>query len=122
MGARGRSGLVYGLLLAVTAARSISADAFARGSLVGPRPARLERVLTRSLGPIPSLGDGVMLGTAWIDRPVDTQGRAPCFHVLLSAAWKHGHAQANDRHSSRVFAMPPEALPGRPETVTVAAA
>jgi hypothetical protein len=27
--------------------------------------------------PIPSLGDGVMLGTAWIDRPVDTQGRAP---------------------------------------------
>ncbi|MGA8444810.1 MAG: hypothetical protein WB766_06395 [Roseiarcus sp.] len=56
---------------------------------------------------IPSLGDGVMLGTAWIDRPVDTQGRAPCFHVLLSAAWKHGHAQANDRHSSRVFAMAP---------------
>ena len=56
---------------------------------------------------IPSLGDGVMLGTAWIDRPVDTQGRAPCFHVLLSAAWKHGHAQVNDRHSSRVFAMPP---------------
>ena len=51
-----------------------SADAFAL--LVGPRPARLERVLTRSLGPssIPSLGDGVMLGTAWIDRPVDTQG------------------------------------------------
>ena len=67
------------------------------------------RVLTRSLGPssIPSLGDGVMLGTAWIDRPVDTQGCAPCFHVLLSAAWKCGHAQANDRHSSRVFAMPP---------------
>ena len=26
-----------------------------------------------------------MLGTVWIDRPVDTQGRAPCFHVLLSA-------------------------------------
>jgi hypothetical protein len=63
----------------------------------------------RSHGPssIPSLGDGVMLGTAWIDRPVDTQGCAPCFHVLLSAAWKRGHAQANDRHSSRVFAMPP---------------
>ena len=63
----------------------------------------------RSLGPssIPSLGDSVMLGTAWIDRPVDTQGRAPCFHVLLSAAWKHGHALANDRHSSRVFAMAP---------------
>ena len=44
-----------------------------------PRPARLERVLTRSLGPssIPSLGDGVMLGTAWIDRPVDTRGCTP---------------------------------------------
>ena len=79
------------------------------GPLVGPRPTRLERVLTRSLGQssIPSLGDGVMLGKAWIDRPVDTQGCAPCFHVLLSAAWKRGHAQANDRHSSRVFAMPP---------------
>jgi hypothetical protein len=35
----------------------------------------------RSLGPfsIPSLGDGVMLGTAWIDRPVDTQD----LHSLL---------------------------------------
>jgi hypothetical protein len=66
----------------------------------------------RSLGPpsIPYLGDGVMLGTAWIDRPVDTQGCAPCFHVLLSAAWKRGHAQANDRHSSRVFAMPPRGI------------
>ena len=27
--------------------------------------------------PIPSLGDGVMLGTAWIDRPVDTRGCTP---------------------------------------------
>ena len=59
-----------------------------------------------------------MLGTAWIDRPVDTQGCAPCFHVLLSAAWKRGHAQANDRHSSRVFAMPPEALPDDPKRLT----
>ena len=59
------------------------------------------------------LGDGVMLGTAWIDRQVDTQGRAPCFHALLSAAWKHGHAQANDRHSSRVFAMPPRGFARR---------
>ena len=41
--------------------------------------ARLERVLKRNLGPssIPSLGDGVILGTAWIDRPVDTQGCTP---------------------------------------------
>jgi hypothetical protein len=39
------------------------------------------RVLTRNLGPssIPSLSDGVMLGTAWIDRPVDTRG----LHSLL---------------------------------------
>jgi hypothetical protein len=25
---------------------------------------------------------------AWIDRPVDTQGCALCFHVIPSAAWK----------------------------------
>ena len=59
------------------------------------------------LSSIPSLGDGVMLGTAWIDRPVDTQD----LHSLLprppSAAWKCSHAQAEERHSSRVFAMPP---------------
>ena len=93
-------------------ARAPHSSAGPRGTLVGPPPARLERVLTRSLDPssIPSLGDGVMLGTAWIDRPVATRGRAPCFHVLLSAAWKRGHAQANDRHSPRVFAMPPERL------------
>jgi hypothetical protein len=64
-------------------------------------------VLSLSPSSIPSLSDGVMLGTAWIDRPVDTQGCAPCFHVLLSAACKRSHAQANDRHSSRVLAMPP---------------
>jgi hypothetical protein len=29
----------------------------------------------------------------WIDRPLDTQGCTPCFHVLLSAAWKRSHAQ-----------------------------
>jgi hypothetical protein len=73
------------------AATSISADAFARRiPLVGPRPALLDRVLARGLSQssIPSLGGGVMLRTACIDRPVDTQGCAPCFHVLLSAAWK----------------------------------
>ena len=60
-----------------------------------------------------------MLGTAWIDRPVDTQGCAPCFHVLLSAAWKRGHAQANDRHSSRVFATRPQRLcPDDPKRLT----
>ena len=42
-----------------------------------------------------------------MDRPAGRHaGLRPCFHVLLSAAWKRGHAQANDRHSSRVFAMP----------------
>jgi hypothetical protein len=68
-----------GLPSTVTAATSISADAFARRSSGRPRPAQLERVLTRSLGPssIPFLGDGVMLGTAWIDRPVDTRGCTP---------------------------------------------
>jgi hypothetical protein len=45
----------------VTAATSISAHASPGGPLVGPRPARLERVLTRSLGSssIPSLSDCV---------------------------------------------------------------
>ena len=67
------------------------------------------RVPTRSLGPIsiPSLGNGVMLGTAWIDRPVDTQGLRSLLPRPPRAAWKRGHAQANDRHSSRVFATPP---------------
>jgi hypothetical protein len=43
----------------------------------------------RSLGPssIPSLGDGVMLGTAWIDRPV--RGAALRFHV---PSVQHGSA------------------------------
>ena len=65
-----------------------------------------------SLGPIsiPSLGNGVMLGTAWIDRPVDTQGLRSLLPRPPRAAWKRGHAQANDRHSSRVFATPPRGL------------
>jgi hypothetical protein len=47
---------------------------------------------------------------AWhgVDRPASRHaGLRSRFHVLLSAAWKRGHAQANDRHSSRVFGMPP---------------
>jgi hypothetical protein len=105
---RAMSSSASGIPSTVTAATSISADA-SPWSSGRPRPARLERVLMRSLGPspIPSHSDGVMLGTAWIDRPVDTQGLRSCFHVFLSAAWKRSHAQANDRHSSRVFAMPP---------------
>ena len=64
----------------------------------------------RSLGlsHIPSLRDGVMLSAAWIDRPVDTQGRAPCFHVLLSAAWEaQPCVKPKIDIPSRVFAMPP---------------
>jgi hypothetical protein len=49
----------------------------------------------RNLGPssIPSLGDGVMLGTAWIDRPVDTRGCTPLPRPFR-AAWKCSHARA----------------------------
>jgi hypothetical protein len=47
---------------------------------------------TRNLGQssIPSLSDGVMLGTAWIDRPVDTQD----LHSLLPRSFlvQHGCA------------------------------
>jgi hypothetical protein len=80
----------------------------------------------RSLGPssIPSLSDGVMLGTSWIDRPVDTQGCAPCFHVLLSAAWKRA-AMLKPMIDIPLASLrrPPEALRGPPETAdTVAAA
>jgi hypothetical protein len=42
---------------------------------------------------IPSLGDGVMLGTAWIDRPVDTRGCTPLPRPIC-AAWKCSHARA----------------------------
>ena len=47
------------------------------------------------LGPssIPSLGDGDMLGTAWIDRPVDTRGCTPLPRPFR-AAWKCSHARA----------------------------
>ncbi|HZZ21621.1 MAG TPA: hypothetical protein VFE60_03150 [Roseiarcus sp.] len=55
---------------------------------------------------IPSLGDGVMLGTAWIDGR-SIRGAALPLPRPFRAAWKCNHAQANDRHSSRVFAMPP---------------
>jgi hypothetical protein len=78
-------------------------DVILRIAVEGARHSLLAVAQSR---PIPSLSDGVMLGAAWIDRPVDTQGCAPCFDVLLSAAWKRGHAQANDRRSSRVLAMP----------------
>ena len=43
-----------------------------------------------------------------VDRPASRNaGLRSCFHVVLSAAWKRGHAQANDRYSYRVFAMRP---------------
>jgi hypothetical protein len=89
--------------LAAGLSKAVKRASLGLGGLL-PRPD--DPATLASPSSIPSLGDGVMLGPAWIDRPVETQGRAPCFHVLLSAAWKHDHAQANDRHSSRVFAMP----------------
>ena len=61
----------------------------------------------RSLGPssIPSLGDGVMLGTAWIDRPVDTRG---CTPASTSSSVQHGSAAMLKPMIDipRVFAMP----------------
>jgi hypothetical protein len=80
---------------------------------------------SRSLGrsSIPSLGDGVMLGTAWIDRPVDTQGCAPCFHVLLERP--HGSAAMLKPMIDIPLASLrclPEALPGRPEAADTFAA
>jgi hypothetical protein len=64
-----------------------------------------------------------MLGMAWIDRPVDTQGCAP---ASTSSLAQHGSAamlkpMIDDPIASLL--CPPEALPGRPETAdTVAAA
>jgi hypothetical protein len=57
------------------------AAAPAGGPLVGLGQRDWNGVLARNLGPssIPSLGEGVMLGAAWIDRPVDTQD----LHSLL---------------------------------------
>jgi hypothetical protein len=64
-----------------------------------------------------------MLGAAWIDRPVDTQGCALCFHVVPSAAWKRTMLKPKDDIPLASLRCPPEALPGRPEAAdTVAAA
>jgi hypothetical protein len=64
-----------------------------------------------------------MLGTAWIDRPVDTQGCAPCFHVLPA---QHGSAPMLKPMIDIPLASlrcHPEALSRQPETAdTVAAA
>ena len=105
----GRSGHLCGLPSTVTAATSISADAFARGpsgrppaSAIGTRSDAQSRPIFYSL---PRRRCYARHG---VDRPASRHaGLRSCFHVLLSAAWKRGHAQANDRHSSRVFAMRP---------------
>jgi hypothetical protein len=70
-----------------------------------------------------SLGDGVMLGTAWIDWPVDTQGCAP---ASTSFSAQHGSA-AMLKPMIDIPLLPlrcaPEALRGRPGTAdTVGAA
>jgi hypothetical protein len=75
------------------------------------------------LSSIPSLSDGVMLGTAWIDRPVETQGCAP---ASTSSSAQHGSAPMLTPMIDNPLAFlrcRPEALPRRPETAdTVAAA
>jgi hypothetical protein len=35
-----------------------------------------------------------MLNPEWIDRPVDTQGCAPCFHAFLKRSMEARHARA----------------------------
>ena len=57
----------------------------------GERLIWLEAAMAGS--PIPSFGDGVMLGTAWIDRPVDTRAALPLPRPFR-AAWKCSHARA----------------------------
>ena len=74
------------------------------------------------LGPssIPSLGDGVMLGAAWIDRPVDARG---CTPASTSSLVQHGSAAMLKPMIDIPLASlrcPPEAL--RPETADTVAA
>ena len=71
---------------------------------------------------IPSLGDGVMLGTAWIDRPVDTQGCAP---ASTSSSAQHGSAAMPKPMIAIPLASlrrPSETLPRRPEKADKVAA
>ena len=71
---------------------------------------------------IPSLGDGVMLGTAWIDGQSTRRAALPA-STSSQRSMEARPCQANDGHSSRVLRRHPEALRGRPETTdTVAAA
>jgi hypothetical protein len=63
------------------------------GSLEGPPSTVAGRDVNLDPSSIPSLGDGVMLGTAWIDRPVDTRGCTPLPRPFR-AAWKCSHARA----------------------------
>ena len=44
-----------------------------------------------------------MVYTAWIDRPVDTRGRAPCFHAFLKRSMEARHAQATRRSGDLGF-------------------
>ena len=60
---------------------------------------RWNAVLTRSLGPssIPSLGNGVMLGTAWIDRPVDLPLNLPRHKMRAVAMGASRRGLCHDR-------------------------
>jgi hypothetical protein len=71
---------------------------------------------------IPSLSDGVMLGTAWIDRPVDTRGALP---ASTSSPAQHGSAAMLKPMIDIPLASwrcRPAALPGRPGTADKVAA
>jgi hypothetical protein len=46
-----------------------------------------------------SLGEGAIVNRTWIDRPVDRQGCALCFHVSQRSMEAH-HAQAVQKDSS----------------------
>ena len=48
-----------------------------------------------------------MVTTAWIDRPVDTRGRAPCFHAFLKRSMEARHAQATATRRSGDLGISP---------------
>jgi hypothetical protein len=115
-----------GLPSTVTAARSISADAFARRSSGRPRPARLERVLTRKARPIAySSSPTRAILKNGVDRPASRHA-GPAPPASTSSLVQHGRAAMPKPMIDIPLASlrcRPEALPGRSETAdTVAAA
>ena len=82
------------LAISAAAFEAIRRHTLARQRRLRERDKHQRRALCRDGGSsIPSVGDGVMLGTAWIDRPVHTRGCTP-LPRLFRAAWKCSHARA----------------------------